>query len=44
MFGIGIDRRGNIALLAALLLPVILGFAGAGFDYVRYAAAISEFQ
>ncbi|NNE42246.1 MAG: hypothetical protein HKN14_15160 [Marinicaulis sp.] len=31
-------------MLAALWRPVILGFAGAGLNYMRYTGAVSEFQ
>lgn len=39
-----LDRRGNIALTTALVLPLILAFAGVGVDFQRYSAAHSRLQ
>lgn len=38
------DRDGNVALIFALLAPLLLAFVGAGVDYARYAAMKSELQ
>jgi len=38
------NQNGNIAILFALLLPVILGFVGAGIDFARYNSALGELQ
>lgn len=38
------DERGNVALLAALALPVALLFAGAAVDFQRYNAARATLQ
>lgn len=37
-------RDGNVALAFALLLPVLLGAAGAAIDFARYAKADAELQ
>jgi len=37
-------RSGNVALTFALLLPVLLGAAGAGVDLAHYASARAELQ
>ena len=44
--GIGLARSdaGNIALLFALLLPVLLGAVGAGVDFGRYSLLRAELQ
>jgi len=38
------NDNGNMAIVFALLLPVLLGFAGAGVDYARYRSVLSEIQ
>jgi len=38
------NDNGNIAIFFALLLPLLLGFVGAGVDYARYNFALSELQ
>ncbi len=38
------NRDGNVALLFALLLPLLLGAVGAGVDYGRYASLRVELQ
>ena len=38
------DDRGNIALTTALVLPLVLMFAGAGVDFQRYNGARSKLQ
>jgi hypothetical protein len=39
-----LDERGNVALLAALALPVALLFAGAAVDFQRYNASRATLQ
>jgi Flp pilus assembly protein TadG len=38
------DVQGNIALMFALLTPVIFGAAGAGLDFYRYSHALTSVQ
>jgi len=38
------DTSGNIAIVMALIAPVLLGFAGAGFDFARYRSAQGDLQ
>lgn len=38
------DRSGNIALMAALLLPLLIGAAGVGLDVTRLVLAKTELQ
>ncbi|NNL89142.1 MAG: pilus assembly protein [Marinicaulis sp.] len=38
------DQSGNIAVLGALMMPILIGLAGAGLDYSRYYNAKSDLQ
>lgn len=38
------DRDGNVALIFALVAPLLLAFVGAGVDYAHYALARAELQ
>jgi Flp pilus assembly protein TadG len=38
------NSDGNVALIFALVLPLLLAFVGAGVDYARYAAVRAEIQ
>lgn len=36
MFGFARDIKGNVAMLTALMTPLVLGFAGGGVDFFRW--------
>ncbi len=38
------DRRGNVALIFALIAPLLLAFVGAGIDYGRYGVTRAALQ
>ena len=42
--GFGRDRSGNVAIVFALLFPVLLGGAGLAVDYAYYTAVKGELQ
>lgn len=42
--GLHRDRRGNVALIFALIAPLLLAFVGAGIDYGRYGVTRAALQ